>query len=180
MVLKNPVLMAQVGAPHGVKGEVRVKAFNEDPLALDAYGSLYAEDGRKFKIVRLRAQKTMLVVKFKGVNTREEAQALNRLELFVDRSVLPDDTEDDEFYITDLIGCDVLDKVGEKIGTVAGVPNFGAGHLLEIAPVLMGGGVSTKTWFLEFSHANVPEVDLEHRSVTIDPPDEVSERDTDE
>ena len=83
--LKNPILMAQIGAPHGVKGEVRVKSFTGDPLALGDYGSLYDGDGRKFKVMRLRPSKNVLVVKFKGTNTREEAEALNRVELFIDR-----------------------------------------------------------------------------------------------
>ncbi|MFD0915030.1 ribosome maturation factor RimM [Pseudahrensia aquimaris] len=178
--MKKPILMAQIGAPHGVKGEVRVKPFNEDPLALDAYGSLYDKDGRKFKIMRLRAQKTMLVVKFKGVSTREEAEALNRVELFIDRSMLPDVTEEDEFYVQDLIGCDVLENDGTRVGNVMAVPDFGAGDLLEIAPLMDGGGLGSNTWFLEFTQANVPVVDLENRRIIIAPPTEISERDPDE
>lgn len=177
MKLENPVLLAQVGAAHGIRGEVRVKSFTGDPLAIGDYGSLWSEDGRKFKITNLRPQKTVVVVKFKGINTREEAEALNRLELFVDRSSLPDDTEDDEFYVTDLIGCDVLDGEGKHIGAVLTVPDFGAGSVLEIAPLNAAGGLSSKTYFLDFTHENVPHVDFEKWAITISPPLEVSERD---
>ena len=178
MKLDNPVLLAQVGAAHGIRGEVRVKTFTDDPLAIGDYGSLWSEDGRKFKITNLRPQKTVVVVKFKGINSREEAEALNRLELFVDRSSLPDDTEEDEFYVTDLIGCDVRDEDGNQIGAVMTVPDFGAGPVLEIAPLNEAGGLSSKTYFLDFSRENVPEVDLEKRSVTVAMPEEVSEHDT--
>ncbi len=176
--MKNPVLLAQVGAAHGIKGEVRVKAFG-DPEALGDYGSLRAKDGRKFKIVRMRPAKAVLVVKFKGVNSRDEAEALNGLELFVDRSALPDDIDEDEFYITDLIGCDVLDESGEHIGALMNVADFGAGDLLEISPLLPSGGLGGELWYLPFTRANVPVVDLEKHAISIRRPDEVSERDSD-
>ncbi len=127
------ILLAQIGAPHGIKGEVRVKPFGE-PDMLDQYGKLETKDGKKFKIKRMRPQKNMMVVKFEGVNTREEAEALNRVELFIDRSKLPKLEEEDEFYIEDLIGMDVLDEAGAQIGMVLAVPNFGAGDMLEIKP----------------------------------------------
>ena len=157
---------------------MRLKAFG-DPDALDSYGSLWAEDGRKFKIVRMRASKAVLVVKFSGVNTRGEAEALNGLELFVDRSALPDDTEDGEFYITDLIGCDVLDERGARIGAVMNVADFGAGDLLEISSRFQNDGLGGELWYLPFTQENVPDVDLEKHAVTIRRPTEVSERDPD-
>jgi len=171
-MLENPVLMAQIGGPHGIKGEVRVKTFGDDPLALDAYGSLYNDKGQKFKITRMRAAKNMLVVKFKGVNFRDEAQALNGTQLFVDRSMLPDDTLDDEFYITDMIGCQVYDETDTPIGTVLAVPNFGAGDLVEFS--VTG---SSQSVLIEFTRENVPELNLENGRITVCLPDEVSERD---
>ena len=172
MQLKTPVLMAQIGGAHGTKGEVRVKAFGDDPMTLDAYGSLYDKDGRKFKIMRMRPSKSVLVVKFKGINYRDEAQALNGTELFIDRSALPDDTEEDEYYITDLVDCRVLDPSGDEIGMVRGVVNFGAGDLIEILPK-----GKSQTLFIEFSQQNVPQVDLDNRAIVVHFPEEVSERD---
>ena len=178
MKLKKPVLLATIGAPQGVKGEVRVKSFTADPLALGDYGSLYDSDGHKFKVKRLRPAKAMLVVKFEGVNSRDEAAALRNRELFIDRSALPDNTEDDEFYVTDLIGLEARDESGNLVGNINDVPDFGAGSLLEIAPSL-GDGFSGKTFFLEFKHENVPTVDLEAGVVVVKLPPEVSERDKD-
>ena len=174
MRIENPVLIAKIGAPHGIKGEVRVKSFTDDPLALGDYGSLYSGDGRKFKLMRARLQKNLVIAKFKGVNFRDEAEALNGIELFIDRSMLPDDTEEDEYYVTDLIGMDVVDETGTKVGTIAAVPDFGAGDLLEITPA---AGRGDKSWYLEFTLANVPSVDIAERRVTVHLPDSVSERD---
>ncbi|MEP0943301.1 MAG: ribosome maturation factor RimM [Rhizobiaceae bacterium] len=173
MKLENPILMASIGGPHGTKGEVRVKAFGDDPMTLDQYGSLYAKDGRKFKITRMRPSKTVLIVKFKGVNYRDEAEALNGIDLYIDRSMLPDDMEEDEFYVTDLVDCQVQDTDGNPLGKVLAVVNFGAGDLIEIQQP-----GSDKTLMLEFSRENVPAIELEAKLITVDPPVEVSERDT--
>jgi len=170
VILKNPVLMASIGGPSGIRGEVRVKAFTGDPLALADYGSLYSKRGDKFTIAALRLSKKIVIVKFKGINSRDMAEKLNGTQLFIDRTALPDDTEEDEFYITDLIGLNVLEKNGETIGTIKAVPNFGAGDMLEIS----GSG---KTWFLEFTATNVPDINIEKGYVTIVKPQEIDERD---
>ena len=167
------ILLAQIGAPHGIKGEVRVKPYG-DPDMLNQYGKLENKDGQKFKIKRMRPQKNMMVVKFEGVNTREEAEALNRVELFVDRAKLPALEEEDEFYVEDLIGVDVLDISGILIGTILTVPNFGAGDMLEIKP-----NNSSSTYFLPFTKAVVPTIDFKNGTLTVVPPVEVSERDED-
>lgn len=168
---ETKILLAQIGAPHGIKGEVRVKPFGE-PEMLDQYGKLETKDGKKFKIKRMRPQKNMMVVKFEGVNTREEAEALNRVELFIDRAKLPELEEEDEFYIEDLIGMDVLNEADEKIGTVLAIPNFGAGDMIEVKPTN-----SSSTYFLPFTKQVVPEIDFENGSLKVVPPVEVSERD---
>jgi 16S rRNA processing protein RimM len=165
------ILLAQIGAPHGIKGEVRVKPFGE-PEMLDQYGKLETRDGKKFKIKRMRPQKNMMVVKFEGVNTREEAEALNRVELYIDRAKLPELEDEDEFYIEDLIGMDVQDEDGETIGTVLTVSNFGAGDMIEVKPTN-----SSSTHYLPFTKEVVPEIDFEKGSLKVVPPAEVSERD---
>ena len=173
MKLKDPVLMALIGGAHGIKGEVRVKAFGDDPLTLGDYGKLHTTDGRALKITRMRAAKNGLVVKFKGINFRDEAQALNGTELYIDRSMLPDDMDEDEFYVTDLIGCAAVDAEGNQIGDVHAVPNFGAGDILELS---VPG--SSQTMLVEFTSKNVPHIDLVARRVTVILPEEISERDS--
>lgn len=165
------ILLAQVGAAHGIKGEVRVKPFG-DPEMLDQYGKLETSQGRSFKIKRMRPQKNMLVVKLEGVNSREEAEALNGTELYVDRAKLPEPDEQ-EFYVSDLIGMTiVIDGTGS--GVVKDVPNFGAGDMLEIEPE--GGG---STYYLPFTEEVVPEIDFKAGEMRVVPPVEVSERDVD-
>ena len=160
--LKNPVLMATIGAAHGIKGEVRIKTFTGDPVALGEYGPLFARDGRAFEILAIRPQGTVAVARLKGVGDRSAAEALNGTELFVERSALPDELEEEEFYHADLVGMDVLDERGERIGTVNAVQNFGAGDILEIK----GPGLNGE--LVPFTKAAVPVVDVAMRSIRID------------
>jgi 16S rRNA processing protein RimM len=162
--LENPVLMATVGAAQGLRGEVRVKTYTADPLALGDYGNLYSADGRLFEILELREAKTVVVVRFRGINDRNAAEALNGLELFVERDNLPDDElDDDEFYYADLEGLEAVDADGKSYGTVSAVFDFGAGDLLELK------GAGRRPALIPFSEAAVLEIDLEGGRILIDP-----------
>jgi 16S rRNA processing protein RimM len=144
--------MAVVGAAHGIRGEVRVRSFTADAAALGAYGPLHDENGRAFEVVSVRPAKEVSIVRFKDVATREAAEALNGVALFVNRSALPADLEEEEFYHADLIGLAVRDEKGAEIGTVAAIHDFGAGDILEVK---RKGGPSA---MIPFTRAAVPEV----------------------
>jgi len=160
---KNPIQMAVIGAAHGIRGELRVKTFTGDPLALGDYGPLYAKDGRAFEVIDIRPANTVVVVRFKGVNDRNAAEALAGTELFIDRAALPEEGEDDEFYHADLVGLTVQDETGEAIGKVSAIHNFGAGDILEVT---VGG---RKGVLIPFSRSAVPEVSISGGFVRIDP-----------
>ncbi|EFO32302.1 16S rRNA processing protein RimM [Roseibium sp. TrichSKD4] len=160
------VLMARIGAAHGIRGEVRVKAFGDDPLSFTDYGELITKSGdTTFEVERARIQKTVVVTKFKGINDRNAAEELNGVELFVHRDQLPE-LEDDEFYHDDLVGMAVTDLEGTDLGKVVMVQDFGAGDLLEVRPK------RGPTFYMPFSKAFVPEIDIENRVVKADLPDD--------
>ncbi|TIP12700.1 ribosome maturation factor RimM [Mesorhizobium sp.] len=160
---QNPVQMAVIGAAHGIKGELRVKTFTGDPLALADYGPLYARDGRAFQIVDIRPANTVVVVRFKGISDRNAAEALAGTELFVDRSMLPDDGEEDEFYHADLVGLAVRDDTGADIGKVVAVHNFGGGDILDVT---LG---ERKGVLIPFTQAAVPDVSIVEGFLRVDP-----------
>ena len=162
------VLIAQIGAAHGVRGEVRLKAFTEDPMSVARYGALETEDGaRRFEIEAVRPAKDMLVARLKGVADRNAAEALKNLRLYVARAKLPKPA-DDEFYYADLVGLAATTADGGAFGTVKAVHNFGAGDLLEIEPA--SGGA---TLLLPFTEATVPAIDLADRKLVVAPPADV-------
>ena len=160
--------MARFGAPHGVRGELRLKSFTGDPAAVADYENLQDETGkRSFRIEAARPVKDdMLVVRIAGVRDRDAAAALTNLDLYVDRAALPPANED-EFYHSDLIGLRAELADGALYGTILRVLNFGAGDILEIAPA------SGDTILLPFTKAAAPSVDIAGGRVIVSPPVEV-------
>jgi 16S rRNA processing protein RimM len=163
------VLLGEFGRAHGLRGEVRLKAFTADPAAIAAYGPLTADDGRTLILDSVRpapgAAPDLLIARVQGVTTREAAEALNRTRLHLPRVQLPPPDEEDEFLLADLIGLSVQTLSGETLGTVVDVPNYGGGDLLDIAPT--GGGA---TALLPFTKAFVPVVDRAAKRVIVDAP----------
>ena len=165
------ILVGRVAGGFGVRGEVRITTFTEDPLSLKRYGALKREDGTPGPVVKTaRAAKGGVIARVEGVETKDAADAMRGLHLYVPREALPKPAED-EFYLTDLIGLRVEDVSGAALGTVASVPNFGAGDLLEIDK-----GDGSATWYLPFTRAAVPDVRIADGVVIANPPVEVSDQ----
>ena len=165
------ILLGVFGAARGVRGEVRIKSFTADPEAIGAYGALTDKAGaRVFVFEALRPLRDdMLVARVKGVATREEAEALNGVELYARREQLPPPGED-EFYHDDLVGLAAVTREGLSLGRVVALNNFGAGDILEIAPE--GGG---ETLLLPFAKAVAVEIDFSAGRIVIAPPREVED-----
>jgi len=161
------ICVARIGAAHGVRGEVKLWPFTEDPMAVIDYGPLSSKDGaRQFEVVRARIAKDHLVAALKDITTREDAERVNGIELYIARSSLPP-TEAGEYYHADLIGLRALDAAGATIGKVLAIHNFGAGDIIEIAPE------RGPTLLLPFTDAVVPTVDLAEGHVVIVMPQEI-------
>jgi 16S rRNA processing protein RimM len=162
-----PICVARIGAAHGVRGAVKLWTFTEDPLAVKRYGPLQTKDGaRQFEVTEVREAKGHLVATLKGIATREDAERLNGVELYVARERLPD-TGEDEYYHADLIGLAAVTPANEPLGRVIAIHNFGAGDIIEIAPP------SGATMLLPFTNAVVPSVDLAGGRVVIELPGEI-------
>jgi 16S rRNA processing protein RimM len=78
------ILVGTIGAAHGLKGEVKVNSFTEDPMAIASYGPLHVE-GREqeLRIKRFRPANTALIVQFEGVEDRTAAESLKGARLYV-------------------------------------------------------------------------------------------------
>jgi len=165
------VRVGEFGRAHGVRGEVRVKSYTQDPLTLGRLGPLTAADGRRIVIADLRSAPggapDMLVARVAGVADRTAAEALTRLVLYAPRTALAPADDPDEWLVEDLIGLETRDAAGVSYGRIVAVPDFGAGDLLEIAPP----GART-TVYLPFTRAFVPSVDIAAGVVTIAPPED--------
>jgi 16S rRNA processing protein RimM len=166
---KGLIRVGVFGAPHGVRGEVRLKSYTQDPASIGNYGPLTdAVGARVFEISALRPIKDdMFVARLRGIADRNAAEALTNVELYVPREHLPA-AEEDEFYHADLIGLRAETATGEMLGRVVAMQNFGAGDLVEIA---VEG--TRETLLVPFTKACVPEIDLGAGRLLVEPPAEV-------
>ena len=164
--LSNLILVGRVAGAFGVKGEVRITSFTAEPAALVDYKTLLREDGSPgLTLTGGRAAKGGVVVRAKEIETREQAEALRGLRLYIPRAVLPEPDED-EFYIADLVGMEVRGLEGDVLGHVKSVRDFGAGDLLEVQPP------AGESWWLPFTKDAVPEVSIAERRIVGVKPDE--------
>ena len=155
MSLPDRVLLGRVVAAHGVRGDVLVKTFTEDPADISQYGALTdAGGGRPLELSVRRVTAKGLIAGVRGIEDRTAAEALKGEELWAERQRFPS-AEEGEFYYVDLIGLEAVDLSGVPFGKVANVVNYGAGDLLEI--VLLDAG---RHELVPFKLDYVPDVDL--------------------
>jgi 16S rRNA processing protein RimM len=168
MINDRMIAVGRVAGAFGVRGEVRITAFTEEPLALARFRELKRQDGSPgLTVLSARDAKGGIVCRCQGVETKEQADALRGLRLFIPREALPA-PEEDEFYLADLIGLSVIDAEGETLGAIKSVQDFGAGDILEITPAAGG-----PTWYLAFTRETVPTVDIAGGKVVVVLPTEV-------
>lgn len=161
------ILVGRVAGAFGVRGEVRITSYTEEPLSLLGYKTLLGEDGAPaLTLTSGRATKDAVIARAAEVASREDAEALRGLKLHVHREALPP-AEEDEFYLADLIGLRAQSPEGEVLGVIKSVQNYRAGDLLEIDP-----GEGRPTWMLPLTREAVLEVQVSEGRIIAVPPKE--------
>lgn len=156
------VCIAAIAGAFGVRGEIKLKAFTDDPIACTSYGPLLDETGQVVLTpAKGRVQKNMVITRAPEVKSREQAESLKSTKLYVSRDALPVPDED-EFYYTDLIGLNVIDTDGTDQGRIKAIHDFGSGNVLEIQTP------GTKNWFHPFTKEAVPHINISKRQVIIE------------
>jgi 16S rRNA processing protein RimM len=158
---RDMVLVGVIVGAHGIKGEVKLKSFTSEPLSIGRYGPLQSSLGRQFEITKLKAAKDDFIASLKDIADRNEAEALKGTELFVARQKLPK-LKTNEAYAHDLMGLDVVLESGSKLGRLVGMPNYGAGDLLEVA---VDG--NSETVLIPFTNAFVPQEDFSNGRIVV-------------
>ncbi len=159
------ICLGQIGAAHGVRGEVRLRSFTADPAAIAGYGPLETEDGRVFEIEALRPAKDHFVAQLSGVRDRNAAERSPTSSSTCRASACREPDAADEFYHADLIGLAVVDPAGNALGTVVAIHNFGAGDLIEVRQPR-----ARRRRLLPFDAATVPVVDIAAGRIVVDTP----------
>ena len=156
------VCLGVVVGSKGLRGEVKIKSHTDDPRDVAAYGPVFTDDHRELDIAITAAGKGVVIGKIEGVDTREDAEALRGLNLYVERSALPP-PDADLHYQADLIGLQAIRADGGIVGTVLTFHNFGAGDVMEVEKE--GGD----TILIPFTEAAIAEVDMKGQRVMITP-----------
>jgi 16S rRNA processing protein RimM len=168
----RPVLLGVVGRAHGVRGLVCVTSHTADPVDLTGYGPLSDPSGRTFTLRWMAEGIAEIFEHVDGkpvkIADRTAAERLTNTRLFIERDRLPP-TEDDEFYLADLIGLSAVDARRVPVGVVSVVHDYGAGVSLEVSRDQAG------SLLIPFTMACVPEVDIAAGRLVIVPPDEIDE-----
>lgn len=168
-------VIARLGKTRGLKGEI----YGEGPWAAEKYAALSAVwlrrpggplalEGRSLKPVSVVPYKGALIFRFDGIDSIEAAGPLQRLEVVIPKQDRPAIGED-EVYLADLIGCEVVDRrTGLTLGAVAGWQEFGGPLLLEVAA---RGEIGGEPLLIPFARSICVEIDPANRRVVVDPPE---------
>ena len=161
------ILIGAVAGAFGVRGEVRLKSFTATPEDLFEFSPFLDEAGHPILTVSSwRSIGDGYAAYCEEVAAREEAEALKSTRLYTLRERLPI-LDEEEYYHADLIGLSVVGLDGANLGEIRAVQNFGSGDLLEIWKT----PGARDSWYLPFTIACAPHVDLAGRRVIIDPPE---------
>ncbi|OZG66489.1 ribosome maturation factor RimM [Bifidobacterium eulemuris] len=180
--------VCRIGRAQGLKGEVTVRLFTDDPeYRFSPDSVLYTKDGEEEYVVEWsRTFKDRWIIKFFDVDDRDASEAINGVELYGEADDPEEMLEADEWYSKDLIGLEARLAEGNGLGLPAGqvvgkvvdVIDGPAQSLLKIRlvePVVTGTNSSgedvvEKTALVPFVGAIVPDIDLDAQYLTLDPP----------
>ncbi len=168
----------------GLKGWIKVQPFAADPQALFSSRRWFLLPSEKagplrpvgvaaipslLRITQVKDHGDVVVALAQEVPDRSAAEALRGARVFIGRASFPS-AGPDEFYWVDLIGLNVVNRAGERLGTVAGLIDTGPHSVLRVAPEVVPAGVSAPEAerLIPFVGAYVDEVSLERRLITVD------------
>jgi 16S rRNA processing protein RimM len=123
--------VGEITRARGIRGEVVIRSFTEDPRMVAGYGPVADESGRVYALVIDGTDGEMVRARIEGVETRTQAEALRGVRLYVPRAALPEPSPG-EHYRADLLGLAVISADGATLGRVRAVENFGGGSFLEL------------------------------------------------
>jgi 16S rRNA processing protein RimM len=130
------VPLGKIVKPHGILGEVKISLFNSKSETLKVGQSVWVglgkDDCESFMIEKLNLVSEKSTLKFNNINDRNSAELLRDFTLFVCRDEFPE-TIDDEFYLIDIIGFNVVDQTGKKVGEVSDIMENPANDILMVS-----------------------------------------------
>ena len=161
--MKERLEVGQIVNTFGIKGFVKVYPYVNDTSRFDDLKTVYVKlkkQESKLEIEEVKYQKNMVLIKFKGIETVEQAELLRNSYIEIDRSqAIP--LEKDEYFIADLLGLDVYIDTGEKLGVLDDIYNTGGSDIYVVKNEL------GKQFLLPYIDDVVKNIDLENGKITV-------------
>lgn len=164
-VLRNPVVIGVISAPHGVRGTLRVKSLGAGRHL--RRGVEPVVEGERRRILAARETPKGFLIDLEGIEDRDLAGSLRGSELLLGREEL-DAPEEGEFYVADLVGLEAYDEAGARVGSVADILESPAHEVLVVQDY-------DEEIYVPFTFEHVPKVDLEGGRIVVRPPETFSE-----
>ncbi len=155
--------IGQIVNVKGLKGEVKVNSFSEDSQRFEKISEVILKLKNKQEIYIIETvgyHKNQVIIKFKGVNTVEEAEKLRNAIILIDRKVLGELPEG-VYYIADLIGLDVYTETEEYLGKVDDIYNTGSNDIYVVKDEL------GKQKLLPGIDEVIKKIDLENEKIIV-------------
>lgn len=162
--MKQLLETGKIVSVFGLKGEVKVQAWCDDPQFLCEFDTLYYKSGTPVEIEKSRVAKNLVIMKIKGVDSVEDAQKIRNRVLYLDRDdvELPDGT----YFIQDLIGLKVVDSdTGAEYGIIEDVSQTGANDVYHVK------NKDGKFYYVPAIPQVVNETDIDNQIMKITPLD---------
>ncbi len=165
------LLVARIGKPHGLHGEVTVQVHTDEPQERLVPGTVFTTEAaagsgvpRELTLSSARLHRAIWLLGFEGIPDRTGAEGLRGTQLLLDITEVPAEGDDDGWYEDELVGLSAVRPTGEPIGTVSALLTGAAQDLLQLT--LPDGSEA----LVPFVEAIVPEVDVAGGRVVVDPP----------
>lgn len=127
----DKVVIGKIGAPHGVKGWVKINTYTDSPEGIFDYQPWLLGDGKEYQIDQWRPHGKVLVAKVVGIETRDDAERIKNLDISISADQLPE-LDENEFYWRELTGMQVVTTQGYDLGVVKDVFNTGANDIIQV------------------------------------------------
>jgi 16S rRNA processing protein RimM len=157
----DKICVGVITKPHGIKGHVCIRSYCENPMQIFDYSPITTARGDVMQLKSIGETRGFIVAEINDIKTRTAAELLAQTELYIQRTQLVDLSEKDTnvFYVSDLIGLEIISSNGESLGTVLSVENYGAGDLLDCR--------GKKEFMVPFSEEAISSIDQDQKKIVV-------------
>ena len=130
--MEKLIVIGKIGAPHGVRGEVRIISLSDFPDRFESLKKVYMEDSTTLDVESMKYNKQFIIMKFKQFNERNDITPFNGKLIHVKRSEVPPLFEG-EYYTFDIIGLAVYDENDELVGNITEILKTGSNDVYIVS-----------------------------------------------